>query len=1238
MDGNLKFGFGINMTHAATLKALADITDTGLFERLATSLLREANPIYEPIVHTGVNSYGKTVKGPIDGVVFVKNSHQPHMISVHHTTGDRTKLEKKWLHDPSKVKRKKPNINREGYGDILKTIDIYEKERIKTPDLVGTLVLTVTSDPPQELVRKTEAITRNSGITIDLWSASRMAHFLDTDPKGQWLRKEYLGIDQELLSNELLLNLSQKSFEINASLMLPGNQSIWINRTLDEDIHNASKKPLSLVLGESGSGKSVACFRKLKDHIDKGGVGIVIPHAIVSEATTLEQAIFLTLQKIHPALSRHSSSALTFCSADNQMIIIIEDVNSSSRPQDLIEKIIAWAKVSDDKSEHNFHILCPVWPAKISLLEDQRKKDSKDYFVLADKYNAHEGEKAVLEKAKSSGVEVTNLEAQEISKALGFDPLLIALHDIGQTTDPSSVIQSYIKTSFLKAEADDRTINNASEYSSALRKLAEYILRHKKFEVTWSSLKSWSELGDSDFKSIKFLARQGRVISNSSDPDEQVILFRHDRVRDWLLSDCIKTKMSAGELEKDVRSDPFYSELIGRALFDGSMEQDILTNVYQDNPLSLFYALKCSSQSSEKKEKRLLKEINKWLADKANHSRARNNLREHALHILAQADSPEIPTIVSAFAENLISGQLARLRNGDISGGIELCIHLEPGTGAPWRDIQIAHAKSKYGKSLAQTLNKFLKRNVLDKALRSGALRLAGYIGDELLADGISECWLTDLDRMDHLDDYLWAFAQCWCEESEGMLDPVMDAWASLPSDRSDNMPSRRDDLAAHNLRWAFRKWPPSKAIDYFVRQARKDELRWPITYMLHCMDHPQAVEFVLEEMANTQRRLEGTDAFSPFVPSAAMDWKQSLEYGGRTMSDTTRQLLLNMWRQKDNDKHIRKLAFLIWAVSEGVNDMGILRDDVDLNELKDYLIIERLKRGDKTAIPALIDKISNSETAYWWQYCRYIWSDDLTQALDKYLEDRKKKVSDKYFCEIEQDWIVSELIYELPEKLAERILLKHWNHLHYCHKYVQAALYIATPNSLKAAYQAIEESHDARKMLEHLNMHYGIKTTGRSGLIKENQIDALIPYINHLSENCIFSLWEACNDNGWFDIRISHLDDMLSEKYCRHLWNNKRVRKQLDDMVAHGHEYWIDRWVDDYLKTGILWEEILSSLIEWLDNNPSESGLKLVASALIHKGSRIDVAQLEKYDYICDTANDVIMDTKYAVYRRSLN
>ncbi|MEZ5529713.1 MAG: hypothetical protein R3E57_07225 [Porticoccaceae bacterium] len=1226
------------MAHAATLKALADLTDTGLFECLATSVLREANPIYEPLVHTGVNTDGKTVKGPIDGVVFVKGSQQPHMISVHHTTGDRDKLEKKWLHDPSKVKRKKPGAKQEGPGDILKTIAVYTDERVRTQGLIGTLVLTVTSDPSEELVRAAEAIARSAGITIDLWPASRIAHFLDTDPAGQWLRKKYLGIEQELLSHNLLKELSKKSLHENASIMFSGHESLWVSRDLDEEIDRSLRLPLSLIVGESGCGKSVACFRRLKEHIDGGGVGIVIPHAVLAEAMTLDQAIFLSLKKIHPSLDHQSLPTLTFSSPDCPMMVLIEDVNRSNRPQDLVEKVIAWAKNNNQNSDHHFQILCPVWPRNTVLLDDERRKDAEGYFVLASKYSAQEGENAVLAKAKLSGIEISSLKAREIAEALGYDPLLIALQDVGETPDPASVIGSYIRSALLKAELSDNSVNIASEYRCALRDLAGCMLRHKQFEVTWSKLKSWNEIDNESVKAINFLARKGEVISYSSDPDGQIILFRHDRVRDWLLSDYIKDTVVNGQLEQEVLFDPFYSDLIGRVLSELSIEENLLETIYQNNPLSLFYALKFSSHLSEAKKQYLVEKIGKWISDKNNHTRASRIIRWQALYVLTETDFSDIPVIVRKFPENNRNSQLARLRNGDLSGGIELCANLEPGLGSPWRDVQIAHAKDKYGKNLVGSLNKILNRDDISKAIRSGGLRLAGHIADGLLAQGVLACWSTDEEREEHLDDYLWAFARCWCEKSEEMLNPVMDVWAKMPGESHDHMPSPRDNLAAYNLRWAFRKWPPENAIDFFIRYAEREELRWPITYMLHGMDHPQAIKFVVEELAKIRHRLEGSNNFSPFVMNATQDWERSLESGARKMSVSSLKVLLNLWKDESNDKHLRVQAFLIWAASKTPEDSHFLYEDVDLEELRNCLIVERLKRGDHSAIPYLVEKVSHSNDSYWWQYGRYVWSEELTQALEDFLEERKGSVSLEYTNSLNADWIISELMMALPERQAERILLKHWDHLRYSPQYVQVALYHATTDCLQAANRAIEESPDAKKMLEHLNMHYGIKTTGRPGITKEKQIIALLPYLAQMSDSCIFSLWEACNERGWFDLRSKHLDERLTKDYSRHLWSKRQVIEQLDEMLAHDRGYWIDHWIDDYINRGVVWSEIFEELMQWLDNNQSEEALNLIADAVVYKGSRSDSLLLEKYIGISEAASDVIFDTQYGVKRRTLN
>ena len=132
--------------------------------------------------------------------------------------------------------------------------------------------MTVTSEPSQELIRKSEKIATDAGIQIDFWSASRIAHFLDTNPNGQYIRKQYMNITQERISSKLLLELSKKSID-NFNIY---NQDSWIGRDLDKQLKVLEKSGLTIVSGESGNGKTIACYKYLTQHIQNGGYGFIL--------------------------------------------------------------------------------------------------------------------------------------------------------------------------------------------------------------------------------------------------------------------------------------------------------------------------------------------------------------------------------------------------------------------------------------------------------------------------------------------------------------------------------------------------------------------------------------------------------------------------------------------------------------------------------------------------------------------------------------------------------------------------------------------------------------------------------------------------------------------------------------------------------------------------------------------------------------------------------------------------
>lgn len=1221
------------------------MNDEGLFESMATAILREANPTYHSLAHPGVNAEGKTVKSPVDGICFVQGADPPHMIVVHHTTTAHKDLEKKWLHDPSKVKPRKKSSPKAPAGDLIKAAELVAKERIGTPNLRATLVLTTNEEPDESLVRTVQTAGSDHRMEIDLWPRSRLGHFLDNKPSGQWLRRSFLGIEQELLSIELLHELSKKSIEINSQ---PDNPEAWVPRTLDTLLATGIRNDVTFLVAGSGLGKSVACYRRLTEHVESGGFGIILPHEVVAFAMTLEQAVATTLRRLHHPLATVSSSAQSFCSTERPLLLVVEDINRSGQAQLLVEKIAAWSRLQTQNRPTNqsgknpedasrWRLICPLWPEVLASLGEQARERVEPLIIATSGFTGNEGRDAVLARARLAGRKVTALEADTISSALGHDPLLIALHDQPMTPDPHKAIGRFVEGSLSRAAEADRNLP-AAEYRQALRALAGEMLAKRQIELNWRDLRDWPALQGESLRLIGCLAHRGELVRMTGLSEDQRLSFRHDRVRDWILADAAADLDRRGSLPDQVVTEPYFAEIMGAVLVWGQPRSSFLERVVSLNPLALFHSFRLFGRDCEQHCPALLEATNAWLDDPATHDPSHLHLRWEALAMLAETDSPAVPALVRKFQDRTISGQLARFRNGDLSGGIELCSHLNPGTGAPWRDAQIEHAKARYGGNLTEALNRFLRRTDLNSTTRIGALRMAGHIAASGLASAIEACWLSDKERNDHLADYLWAFGECCGDDPARLLGPVCDAWATLP-DRAEtqSLLPPRESLAAHELRWAFRKWPPLAAIDYFIERASRDDLRWPITYMLHSIDHPKAVSLVVQEIAAIQRRIEGTRSINHFAQLVGDEWERAQEKEGRPMSKASRDYLLGLWQDETNDKHLRKQAFSLWAATEEPDDLNILRSVEPSVEFFDKILWERLIRGDQQAIPAMIDKLADDDHWYWWQCGRHIWSPQLTEALDRFLAIRGTHAKRVWAESANSDWITNEMIIQLPESQAEQILLKHWDHLRFTPCFVQTALWFSTPRLVEAAQASINECPEPSKLMAHLSFNFGIRTEGSTGLVREAQLLALAPYLDLLSLMDIRELWENCNAKGWFAIRRKLLDSRLQPPFWE-LGADDHSASMFDEMIAKNRVIWIDHWIDDLLKADVTWIKILASMTAWLDKRRSFEALQLVATAIRLRGTREDLDALKIYENMPEpAAGQLIANTRFAVRRRSI-
>jgi len=1234
------------MENRETERTLAAITDQGLFEQLATAVLREADSHYRLLVHSGVNLDGKTIRSPVDGIAFVPGANPPHMIAVHHTTCKRDDLENKWLHNPATVKPRKGVKPVAPPGDLVKTAQLFAEQKQEMPDLRTTLILTTNKEPLEALIRDVNAAGEAAGLNVIVWSGSALAHFLDCDAKGQWIRSRFLGIEPERLSDELLYELSQRSLQIQSN-DFPEDSELWVDRHLDRTLEEAAGRDVVFVVAESGLGKSVACHKRLTAHVETGGFGLVIPHQIIAEALSLEQAISATLRRLHPSLTSDAGSeARALASERKPLLMVVEDINKSRQPISLIERLASWSAQREERKQvASWQILCPVWPRILTGLGDQARKRINESVLMTSSFIPEEGAAAVRRRREHAEIPITRLDAEAVASALGHDPLLIALQDPTTTPDPSRVIQAFIEGS-LERLAESRSEFTAGEYRQGLRYFAATMLEWRRLDPSMTDVAAWFGDTPNTANMLRHIAHFGEIIRFIGPVSNERLVFRHDRVRDWLLADAAADLMRRDAMPEAVLTEPYFAEIIGAALIRADIALATVEKIRLANPLALFCAMSVFGEPTNERHHAVLKAAEAWLDDETTHTTPHHEtLRWTARRVLSECDASYVISLVQGFREeqNDWWGLRARFRNGDFAAGIRLCLWHTPGVGVVGHTELIDHVQRCRGGALVRMLDAFLRRDQLPDAVRSGALRLAGYLGDSALAGAIKASWANDTGRDERLTDYLWASTQCCGDDAVGLLAPVCDEWSALPDKaEGEHSSSPRNTLAAYEIRQAFQDRLPEGAARYFIERAKTPELRWPITYMLHGVDHPDVVEFVAQELAATDEQIEGTGNFSLFAGIVTGGWERQQEKTGRAMSDASRNRLRELWTNRQNRKHLRNRAFQLWCSTTARGDIPVLQTVSADDDIGDTALFQRLRRGDRQAVARLIKKLRQDDQGYWWQAGRYIWSDELTESLDEALGRRGDKVERAWGFDDAAliDWILPERLMELPTQTAERLLIKHWDHLRFSSAYVQAALYTATPRLTKMLAQTVAGCPNPRSLFKCLTMRLGIKVTGRTGIVRIPQLQALLPYFDHLDDHDLLELWETCNDHGWFEWRRQYLDSRLKFVDAgRYLLDDAQAMARLDDMFTEGHRFWAKHWADDFRKTGISVDHMMEVVRNWLSQQTDMRALTMAAAIVVHAGQRRHIGILSSHNIAAaDQTEPILADTRFALKRRSLN
>ncbi|MDC4281227.1 hypothetical protein OHV30_06745, partial [Acinetobacter baumannii] len=465
-----------------------------------------------------------------------------------------------------------------------------------------------------------------------------------------------------------------------------------------------------------------------------------------------------------------------------------------------------------------------------------------------------------------------------------------------------------------------------------------------------------------------------------------------------------------------------------------------------------------------------------------------------------------------------------------------------------------------------------------------------------------------------------WVLSRICDESSVELLDIVLNYWNNLSEEEDQYHSSPKNSFAMHTLDFKFKQYFPTQpVIDYLINYANSSDLKNNILYLLRLVDQPDVLEAQVNKLADWDRR--GYHTWGLIADGVARAFEE-----GKSLSHSSKIKLKEIFINEKNDFFVRKHALSIWISSPDDGDLEILQTIANEDEIYEHVLMAKAQYKDLSIVDQLVVKIRESNSIYWWQVVRHIWH----EKFELILEEQILTIND------DNCWMLDEIFEKMSVTKAEQLLEKYWEHINQHDIFINIALLLAT-EKLKSLVSNSLEGRNLTECFKRSHYRWGFKTKGRKGIHRYEQVMAIKPYIQYLSDLAKRSLFEICLENGWKDFAIQAIDPLLLNNRPNYL---KIDTTNLSQEVDEGRVIWSARWLDDCIKQGWDKNESIMTLIDWLKNNYSDLSVDIVSSNLEYLGTRSDFLILKE---VCDLKGkspkiqEILERVYWSVYLRAL-
>jgi len=758
------------------------------------------------------------------------------------------------------------------------------------------------------------------------------------------------------------------------------------------------------------------------------------------------------------------------------------------------------------------------------------------------------------------------------------------------------------------------------------------MLHEKILYPNWRTVEEWLQSGPKQLDIIRDLARQGKICQVSAAGEFR---FQHDRFLEYFSIKALGLLLPHPNDHQDVLAEPYYAELIGRALVKYPQPDAVLDRIRWLHPLALAFSIGEIGEPATDYHRTLIRKVQEWIQYAGRNSSTPESVRGAVANCFINTDSPAVLDIVNTDfgLEVPWFGLMARLRNGDTESGVKLFELV----GTDYRKDSyvtelVEHAKRYHGARLHADLVQDLAA-VTDERHFKGATILASYLALPDLAEALVASWQRQAQRTRHLDTVICAVLRSSEHRHEDpSLTTLMDYWEAMPDTPEESKASKQRDTA-QGIRQLLSAEIDQEVVTYLVDQANhRPGLRSAIAHICGRIDLPDAIEFATREDA----QLEEWQQYSSLTHWSSFD-NPRLSPGSITR-------LQQLWSDGKNQEAVRQVAFSVWLRNvdrDTVNVLALIQPTPSGSPLYIRALIERALLGDMTCVPDLLEKLEAYPGLY--RVLPPVWNESLKQAVAARLQSFAATIpSDFSGGVLDEHYLLAPVLTDIPVPDAEALLTEFWGHLRYSRLFLQAAVFVGTPTTLALVDEVINDYPTDVDPFQYLDTIYGFYDRSRRKRLTLEHLKHLEPYIERMKYEEKFPCGEFCYQQGgdylvWCKTHLLlDVNDACRNRYCP---TEEDILQQLSGPTTHLRNHAL-HLLDQFRKRNDP-SRFLDILRRWLQDSPNWQKVEAAAHCIEEIGSRDDVTILDvslEYDWEIHQAKVVKESARFAICRRSLS